>query len=120
MTSHRTRPLILWLAALAILWGVLRPSLNAFMASGAGKALVEGCIDASRLLALENGHTEHLGADSAGQLAQADLAAAAHLVALALLASTAAQPAATFPEPDLPSTVVVDASHPSRAPPSLA
>jgi len=119
MTSHRTRPLILWLAALAILWGVLRPSLNAFMASGAGKALVEGCIDAGRLLALENGHTGHLGAEPAGQLAQANLAAA-YLVAIALLASAAAQPVIAFAEPDLPSTAVVDASHPSRAPPPLA
>lgn len=119
MNSHRTRPFILWLAALAILWGLLRPSLNAFMASGAGKALVEGCIDAGRLLALENGHTEHLGAESAEHLAQADLAAA-YIAANALLASAAAQPAIAFPEPDLPSTAVVDASHPSRAPPALA
>jgi hypothetical protein len=118
MNPHRTRPLILWLAALAILWGVLRPSLNAFMASGAGKALVEGCIDAGRLLALENGHTEHLGADPAEHLAQAGPAAAC-IAANALLAC-ADQPAAAFPEPDLPSTAVVDASHPSRAPPPLA
>lgn len=118
MNPHRTRPFILWLAALAVLWGVLRPSLNAFMASGAGKALVEGCIDAGRLMALENGHTEHLGAESAEHLAQAGLAAA-YIAANALLAS-ADHPAAAFPEPELPSTAVVDASHPSRAPPPLA
>ncbi|WP_312512383.1 DUF2946 family protein [Massilia sp.] len=122
MTTHRTRPLILWLAALAILWGLLRPSLNAFMASGAGKALVTGCIDARNLLALENGYTGHLGARSSDDMAQADLAVAAFFAQFAAVAILVlgAQAAVAFPDVDLPSTGVILASHPSRAPPQLA
>ncbi len=124
MTSHRTRPIILWLAALAILWGVLRPSLNAFMASGAGKALISGCIDARNLLALENGHI-HIqppGVQSSDDAAQAELAVAAFFAQFAAIAILilGAQAAVAFPDVELGSTGAILASHPSRAPPQLA
>lgn len=122
MNSHRTRPLILWLAALAILWGVLRPSLNAFMASGAGKALISGCIDARNLLALENGYTGHVDTQSSADVAQADLAVAAFFAQFAAVAILVlgAQAAVSFPDAGLPAADTILASHPSRAPPQLA
>lgn len=106
MDSHRTRPLILWLAALAILWGLLRPSLSALTATGAGKASITGCVAAD--------------AASPDELATAGaIVNSVRRVLNALLAPNAGLPA-RFAQADLPSSGAVDAAHPSRAPPALA
>ena len=106
MDTHRTRPLVLWLAALAILWGLLRPSLSALMATGSGKAAITGCVAAD--------------AGSPGALATAG--AIVNLVRLVLnaLLARAAEPAAGCAQADLPSSGAVHSAHPSRAPPALA
>lgn len=116
MTAHRTRPIILWLAALAILWGLLRPSLNAFTASGAGKVLVEGGFEAdARPLAFNGADDVKVSADMA-PASHADLAVAAWFTADMPLA-LAAQPVYGFVEPSLARASAARSSHPSRAPP---
>jgi hypothetical protein len=57
MNAQRNRSIILWLAALAILWGMLAPSLaSTFVANQAnqGKTWIEVCMSAgTRLVALD-------------------------------------------------------------------
>lgn len=50
MDSPRNRSLALWLAALAILWGRLVPSLSAAMETGTGKHWIEACMTAGNKL----------------------------------------------------------------------
>lgn len=53
MNAQRNRSIILWLAALAVLWGMLAPSLASNQASQ-GKTWIEVCLSAgTRLVALD-------------------------------------------------------------------
>lgn len=124
MNAQRNRSIILWLAALAILWGMLAPSL----ASSQGKTWIEVCMSAgTRLVALD------LDTDSAGGdklvhpgmhcpacVSQYDLAIVSHppgsLVLLDTPLVAALRPHGSAPWPA--STFHTD--HRSRAPPPAA
>jgi len=54
MNAQRNRTIILWLATLAILWGMLAPSLASTFAANQGKTWIEVCMSAgTRLVALD-------------------------------------------------------------------
>lgn len=116
MNPHRTRPIILWLAALAILWGLLRPSLNAFTASGSGKALVEGGYEAGAGLPALRGTDDVKAFGRIASASHADLAVAAWVTAK-VFPALAAQATHRFAEPSLAPANAARSSHPSRAPP---
>jgi hypothetical protein len=116
MNAHRTRPIIVWLAALAILWGLLRPSLNAFTASSVGKALVEGGYDAGAGLRSLYGADDVKAFGRTESAAHAALAVAAWVTAKVRPARVA-QATHRFAEPSLAPANPARSSHPSRAPP---
>jgi len=54
MNAQRNRSIILWLAALAILWGMLAPSLASNLAANQGKTWIDVCMSVgTRLVALD-------------------------------------------------------------------
>jgi hypothetical protein len=131
MNAQRNRSIILWLAALAILWGLLVPSLTANVASTPahqGKTWIDVCLSVgTRLVALDldtdsavGDEAVHPGVHCPACVSQDDLALIAHPSgSLALLDApferilrlngAALRPASTFLS-----------DHRSRAPPPAA
>ncbi|WP_313165609.1 DUF2946 family protein [Massilia oculi] len=124
MNAQRNRSIILWLAALAILWGMLAPSL----ASSQGKTWIEVCMSVgTRLVALDldtgsaaGDKVVHPGMHCPACVSQFDLAIVGHppgslvlldttLVAALRPHGSALRPASTF-----------CSDHRSRAPPPAA
>jgi len=86
MNAQRNRSIILWLAALAILWGMLAPSLASNLPTHQGKTWIDVCLSVgTRLVApgLDTGSAAgdeavHPGVHCPACLSQDDLALIAH------------------------------------------
>ena len=86
MNAQRNRSIILWLAALAILWGMLAPSLASNLPAHQGKTWIDVCLSVgTRLVALDldtdsaaGDEAVHPGMHCPACLAQDDLAIIAH------------------------------------------
>ena len=128
MNAQRNRSIILWLAALAILWGMLAPSLASNLPAHQGKTWIDVCLSVgTRLVALDletdsaaGDEAVHPGMHCPACLAQDDLAIIAHppgsLVLLDTPLVAALRPHGSAPWPA--STFHTD--HRSRAPPPAA
>lgn len=123
MYSHRTRTTVLWLAAVAILWAALAPSLSALTSRIAGKAWAEVCVaGGTKLVALDK------ASDQAAELTaphahcifcvtQEDHAVAAPQAGWQMLATGPAANAPRFLIQPLHHVAANRNAHLSRAPP---
>ena len=131
MNAQRNRSIILWLAALAILWGMLAPSLASNPASQ-GKTWIEVCMSAgTRLVALDL-DTGGAGSDKAVHSGmhcpacvskynlQYDLAIVAHPPGSLVLLDTPLEAIQRPHRPALRPASTFRTDHRSRAPPPIA
>lgn len=124
MNSHRNRTLILWLAALAILWGLLAPGFAANMAPNGGKTWVDVCLSVgSRLVAAATDdaadlQSAHPGIHCPFCVSEQDqaIAAASNGWQVTVVAAAVAR-SARLADDFLPSPARLHGPHPSRAPP---
>ena len=131
MNSHRNRPIILWLAALAIVWGMLAPSLAPSLASHLatpqGKTWIEVCMSVgTRLVALDvsgsvDGASEnkavHPGMHCPACVSQYDLAVIAHPPGSLALQGAPVERVLMPHGSALPPAAGARTAHRSRAPP---
>lgn len=130
MNSHRNRSVILWLAALALLWGMLAPTFAPTFAptpAQQGKTWIEICMSAgTRLVALDLGAADdgagkdkgvHPGMHCPACVSQYDLAAIAHPPGSLMLHEAPVERTLRRHGPDLRSAAAIRAAHRSRAPP---
>ncbi len=128
MNAQHNRSIILWLAALAILWGMLAPSLASNLTTHQGKTWIDVCLSVgARLVALDldtagaaGDEAVHPGMHCPAWLSQDDLAIIAHPPGSPVLLDA---PLARILRPHGPalrpaSTCLSD--HRSRAPPLAA
>lgn len=127
MNAQRNRSIILWLAALAILWGMLAPSLASNGASQ-GKTWIEVCTSVgTRLVALDP-DTGSAGSDKAVHpamhcsacVSQYDLAIVAHPPGSLVLLDTPLERTLRPHGPALRPASTFRTDHRSRAPPPAA
>lgn len=131
MNAQRNRSIILWLAALAILWGMLAPSL-ALSQSTQGKTWIEVCMSAgTRLVALDL-DTGSAGSDQAVHPGmhcpacvskynlQYDLAIVGHPPGSLVLLDTPLEATLRPHGPPLRPASTFRTAHRSRAPPPVA
>ncbi len=86
MNAQRNRSILLWLAALAILWGMLAPSLASNLPTHQGKTWIDVCLSVgTRLVALDldtdsaaGPEAIHPGMHCPACVSQYDLAILAH------------------------------------------
>jgi len=124
MNAQRNRSIILWLAALAILWGMLAPSL----ASSQGKTWIEVCMSAgTRLMALDldtdsaaGDKLVHPGMHCPACVSQYDLAIVGHPPGSLVLLDTPLVAALRPHGPALRLASTFRNDHRSRAPPPAA
>ena len=126
MNAQRNRSILLWLAALAMLWGMLAPAL-AMGAAHQGKAPVEVCMAVGiRLVALDatasidgaaQDQAPHAGMHCPACVSPYDLAIVAHPPgSLTLLAAPAGR-ILVRQGPAVPPAAAIHAAHRCRAPP---
>ncbi|SFQ33017.1 DUF2946 domain-containing protein [Variovorax sp. 770b2] len=123
MNLRRIRSRVLWIAILAVLFGVLAPSLSTWVAETAGKAWTEVCTASGTKLVQVDGddtptHDGHNGSMHCPYCRlQQDLPAIAHAPGVRILAdgSVRGVPRVAVWEPPL--AVSVWPAPPSRAPP---
>jgi len=128
MNAQRNRSIILWLAALAMLWGMLAPSLASNLTTHQGKTWIDVCLSVgTRLVALDldtagaaGDEAVHPGMHCPACLSQDDLAIIAHPPGSLVLRDA---PLGRIQRPHRPalrpaSTFLSD--HRSRAPPLAA
>lgn len=131
MNAQRNRSIILWLAALAILWGMLAPSLAANFASpqaNQGKTWIEVCMSAgTRLMALDldtdsaaGDKLVHPGMHCPACVSQYDLAIVGHPPGSLVLLDTPLVAALRPHGPALRLASIFRSDHRSRAPPPAA
>ncbi|MDY0976718.1 DUF2946 domain-containing protein [Massilia sp. CFBP9012] len=132
MNAQRNRSIILWLAALAILWGMLAPSLASTFAANQGKTWIEVCMSAgTRLVALDldtgsdAGDTAvhpgmHCPACVSKYNLQYDLAIVAHPPGSLVLLDTPLERTLRPHGPALRPASTFRTDHRSRAPPTVA
>ena len=126
MNAQRNRSIILWLATLALLWGVLAPSVASALATHKAQAWVEVCMSAgTRLVALDlDGATQdqaiHPGMHCPACVSQYDLAVIAHPPGSLLLLDPPVERILRLHGPALPPAATIRTDHRSRAPPLLA
>lgn len=124
MNAHRNRSIIFWLAALAILWGMLAPSL-APSSTAQGKTWIEVCMSAgTRLVALDldqdGGKAVHPGMHCPACVSQYDLAIVSHPPGSLVLLDTPLERTLRPHGPALPPASTFRSDHRSRAPPLAA
>jgi len=130
MNSQRNRSIILWLAALAILWGMLAPTIASTFAPNPahqGKTWIEVCMSAgTRLIALDPGgvgddagkdKAVHPGMHCPACVSQYDLAVVAHPPGTLMLLDAPVERILRLHGPTLPPAAAIHAAHRSRAPP---
>ena len=123
MNAQRNRSIILWLAALALLWGMLAPSLASTLATPKAKAWIEVCMSVgTRLVALDlDGATEgeaiHPGMHCPACVSQYDLAVIAHPPGSMVLLDAPVERVLGLHGPALPPAAAIRLDHRSRAPP---
>ncbi len=131
MNAQRNRSIILWLAALAILWGMLAPSLASNFASpraNQGKTWIEVCMSVGTglvALDLDTGSAAgdkvvHPGMHCPACVSQFDLAIVSHPLGSLVLLDTPLDAALRPHGPALPPTSTFRSDHRSRAPPRAA
>lgn len=124
MDSPRNRSFTLWLAALAILWGMLVPALSAAMESSAGKRWAEVCMSVgTKLVAVADddaseGAGRHPGPHCPACVAHHDPAIAARHAGQAHAAAAAAGQGIHLHALMLAPASPAHSPHPSRAPPA--
>jgi len=126
MNAQRNRSTVLWLAVLALLWGLLAPSFVPDPAHQ-GKTWIEVCMSAgTRLVALDLGGADdgagrdqavHPGMHCPACVSQYDLAAIAHPPGTLTLLDAPAERILRHHGPALPPIAAIRAAHRSRAPP---
>lgn len=122
MNAHRNRSILLWLAALAILWGVIAPTL----AQHSGKAWIEVCMSiGTRLVAIDSDGAADSQAVRPGMhcpacVSQYELAVVAHPPGSLTLLAAALEQVVHFHQAELPRVLDYRSAHHSRAPPPLA
>ncbi|RNF31289.1 hypothetical protein NM04_07805 [Massilia aurea] len=127
MNAQRNRSIILWLAALAILWGMLVPSL-ASNPTNPGKTWIEVCMSAgTRLVALDldtgsagSDKAVHPGMHCPACVSQYDLAIVAHPPGSLVLLDTSLEAIQRPHGPALRPASTFRTDHRSRAPPPAA
>lgn len=127
MNAQRNRSLILWLAALAILWGMLAPSLAAAQAQQ-GKNWIDVCMSAgARLVALDpdtgsagSDKAVHPGMHCPACVSQYDLAIVGHPPGSLVLLDTPLQSILRPHGSALPPVSTFRSDHRCRAPPPAA
>ncbi|MDY0964699.1 DUF2946 family protein [Massilia sp. CFBP9026] len=127
MNAQRNRSIILWLAALAILWGMLAPSLASNPANP-GKTWIEVCMSAgTRLVALDldtgsagSDKAVHPGMHCPACVSQYDLAIVAHPPGSLVLLDTPLEAIQRPHGPALRPASTFRTDHRSRAPPPAA
>ena len=124
MNAQRNRSILLWLAALAILWGVLAPSLAA-SPMVQGKTWIEVCRSVgTKLVALDldkdGGKAVHPGMHCPACVSQYDLAIVSHPPGSLVLLDTPLERTLCPRGPALPPASTFRSDHRSRAPPLAA
>ncbi len=125
MNAQRNRSIILWLAALAILWGVLAPSLAQNTATQQGKTWIEVCMSVgTKLVGLDldkdGGKAVHPGMHCPACVSQHDLAVVSHPPGSLVLLDTPLERTLRPQGPVLPPASTFRSDHRSRAPPLAA
>jgi len=128
MNSQRNRSIILWLAALAILWGMLAPSLASNPATQQGKTWIEVCMSVgTKLVALDldadgaaGDQLVHPGMHCPACVSQYDLAVIAHPRGSLVLLDAPLERTLRLHGPALPPGSTFRSGHRSRAPPPAA
>ena len=128
MVRLRLHSPILWIAILAVLWGVLAPSLSHFLVSSSGQAWIEVCTSTgTKLIAVDTDEAPddqknniHTGVHCPYCRLQQDLPAVAHAPGVLVLADGTVRgvPAPPALTPPLPAAVWP--AHHSRAPPRFS
>lgn len=126
MNTLRNRSIILWLATLAILWGMLAPAFAANPAHQ-GKTWVDVCMSAgARLVALDvsgvvdgasDDRAVHPGMHCPACISQFDLAVIAHPPGSLMLLGAPVARIVRSHGMALPPATAIRAAHRSRAPP---
>ncbi|WP_306395407.1 DUF2946 family protein [Telluria beijingensis] len=126
MTTQRNRSIISWLAVLALLWGMLAPSLASNLTPYPGKTRTEVCTSAgARLVALDAGDAGqdqaiHFGMHCQACVSQYDLAVVAHPPGSLVLRDAPLERILRLDGRSLPPAAAIRTAHRSRAPPSPA
>ena len=130
MNAHRNRSILLWLAALAILWGVLAPTLAptlaSTMAQHSGKTWIEVCMSVgTRLVAMDSDRAAdeqavHPGMHCQACVSQYDLAVVAHPPGRLVVVKASVERSVGFHQLLLPHAADYRSAHRSRAPPRLS
>ncbi|EKU84563.1 DUF2946 domain-containing protein [Massilia timonae] len=128
MNAQRNRSIILWLAALAILWGMLAPSLASNLPAHQGKTWIDVCLSVgTRLVALDldtdsaaGDEAVHPGMHCPACLAQDDLAIIAHPPGSLVLLDAPLERILRPHGPALRPASAFLSDHRSRAPPLAA
>ena len=126
MNAHRNRSILLWLAALAILWSVIAPTLASTLAQHGGKTWIEVCMSVgTRLVAIDSDGAADSQAVRPGThcpacVSQYELAVVAHPPGSLTLLAAALEQVAHFHQAELPRVFDYRSAHRSRAPPPLA
>lgn len=126
MNAQRNRSIVLWLAALALLWGMLAPTFTAHLAHQ-GKTWIEVCMSAgTKLVAIDLGgigggagkdQAAHPGMHCPACVSQYDLAVIAHPPGRLMLLDASLERVLRPHGPALPPAAVIRTDHRSRAPP---
>ncbi|WP_159627756.1 DUF2946 family protein [Massilia puerhi] len=123
MNAQRNRSPVLWLAVLALLWGVLAPSLGSTLATHEGQAWTEVCTaTGARLVALDPaGATQdqaiHPGMHCPACVTPYDLAVVAHPPGSLVLHDASRERILRCDWSILPPAAAIRSAHRSRAPP---
>lgn len=123
MNAQRNRSLVLWFATLALLWGVLAPSLASTLATHQGQAWTEICTaTGARLVALDpDGATQdqaiHTGMHCPACVTPYDLAVVAHPPGSLVLHDAPRERLLRRAWPALAPAAAIHSAHRSRAPP---
>lgn len=122
---RRLRTRILWIAALAVLFGSVAPSLTTFLVSSSGQAWIEVCTSTgTQLVAVDTGEAPddqknsiHTGVHCPYCRLQQDLPAIAHAPGVLVLADGSVRGVTHRPALTPPIAATVWPAHHSRAPP---
>ena len=128
MNAQRNRSIILWLAALAILWVMLAPSLASNLTTHQGKTWIDVCLSVgTRLVALDldtagaaGDEAVHPGMHCPACLSQDDPAIIAHPPGSPVLRDALLERILRPPGPALRPASTFLSDHRSRAPPLAA
>lgn len=125
---RRLRTRILWMAALAVLFGSVAPTLTTFLASSSGQTWIEVCTSTgTKLVAVDTGeapddqeHKVHTGVHCPYCRLQQDMPAIAHAPGVLVLADGSVRGVPPPPAQTTPLVSAIWPAHHSRAPPAFS